>query len=120
MFPSEKIRKLENLHIVFWLVKDTFWVLLFKIPGLIMIVPTVAVAAYLTLKSRHDAKEFSFNLAVLCWILANSIWMIGEFFFDDGTRNFALFFFGCGLFSIGYYYLRFYFFRSKQPVDKNL
>ena len=109
MFPSEKIRKLENVHILLWLLKDTFWVLLLKIPGLIMIVPTIGVAAYLTLKSRHDAKEFIFNLAVLCWILANSVWMIGEFFFDDSTRPIALVFFILGLGSIGYYYARYYF-----------
>lgn len=101
MFPSEKIRKLENVHILLWLIKDTFWLLLLKIPGLIMIVPTIGVAAFLTIKSRHDAKEFSFNLAVLCWILANSVWMIGEFFFDDTTRPIALVFFILGLGSLG-------------------
>ena len=109
MFPSEKTRKLENVHILLWLLKDTFWVLLLKLPGLIMIVPTVGVAAFLVFKARHDAKEFIFNLAVLCWILANSVWMIGEFFFEDGTRNLALVFFILGLGSIGYYYIRYYF-----------
>ena len=114
MFPSEKTRKLENVHILLWLLKDTFWVLLLKIPGLIMIVPTVGVAAFLVVKSRHDTKEFIFNTAVLCWILANSVWMIGEFFFDDGTRNVALVFFTLGLSFISFYYVRFYFFGSKR------
>ena len=113
MFPAEKIRTVENLHIFLWLLKDMCWVLLLKIPGLVMIIPTVGVAAYLVIKSRHHTKELLFNLAVLCWILANSIWMIGEFFFDDSTRGYALLFFLLGIGLTCFYYARFYFYARK-------
>jgi hypothetical protein len=39
------------------------------------------------------------------WILANSTWMLGEFYYNDGFRNFALLFFVMGLFIVAYYYL---------------
>lgn len=44
------------------------------------------------------------NLAVIAWILANSTWMIGEFFFDDGIRPLALVFFGSGLIILFVFY----------------
>jgi len=106
MFPSEKTRSLENTHILLWLLKDICWLLIWKVLGLIMIIPTIGVAAFLTFHSRLHPKEFSFNLAVLCWIC--------EFFFDDGTRPIALVFFLLGLSSILYYYFRFYITNRQQ------
>lgn len=102
----QKIRGIENSHIILWLIKDTFWVLDYKIPGMIMIVPTVAVALYLCYISRHDAKEFFHSLAVCFWIAANGSWMIGEFYFNDSLRPLAFSFFILGLLSISFYYIR--------------
>lgn len=52
--PTEKLysiparfRKLENLHIVLWLIKDLCWAMLWKPLGLIMIVPTIGAALLL-------------------------------------------------------------------------
>ncbi len=101
----QKIRNLENTHILLWLIKDTFWVLEFKLLGVIMILPTVAVAFYLTYLAKTDRKELLHNLAVSCWILANSTWMIGEFYFDDGSRPIAAAFFILGLAFVGVYYI---------------
>lgn len=101
----EKIRKIENSHIILWLIKDTFWVMDFKVLGTIMIAPTVFVAVYLTVISRGDRKEFLHALAVCFWIAANGSWMIGEFFYDDHLRPIAFVFFLAGLLSIAYYYL---------------
>ncbi len=70
-----------------------------------MILPTVIMAFYLTYLSRADRKELLHNLAVCCWILANSIWMIGEFYFDDTTRPYAAAFFILGLAFVAIYYL---------------
>ncbi len=36
----ERYRKIENLHIVFWLIKDMAWAMLWKPLGVFMIVPT--------------------------------------------------------------------------------
>lgn len=101
---SEKLRKTENMHIIFWLVKDTCWCLLFKPLAMLMIIPTILIAIWIAMKTRKMPSEFAHNIAVLCWITANSIWMYGEFYENDGTRPIALFFFFSGLGSLGIYY----------------
>ncbi len=98
-------RRLENLHILLWLIKDYCWISNFKILGLIMIVPTVSVAICITYKNRSLVAELWHNLAIVCWISANSLWMIGEFYFKDTTRPFAMVFFYLGFLAVGYYYL---------------
>jgi len=65
----EKVREMENLHITLWLIKDFCWVALFKPLGMFMIIPTVAVAVYITIGTWSDLKERLHNLAVCCWIL---------------------------------------------------
>lgn len=51
MNPLEKIRKHENLHIVFWLIKDTCWMLEIKWLGALMIIPTLFVAITIVVKT---------------------------------------------------------------------
>lgn len=99
------LRKYENLHIVLWLIKDTFWVLDFKIPGLLMIFPTLFVAIDIARRSFSYLSDFMHNLAVCCWISANAVWMIGEFYFDDGLRPIAIVFFSLGLLVVAIHYL---------------
>ncbi len=99
------IRGTENLHILLWIVKDTCWVQDFKIAGVSMIIPTLAVAIYLTAKSRGAREEFIHNIAVCFWLCANSVWMVGEFFYNDSTRPIALVFFALGLFSLALHYV---------------
>ena len=43
-----RYRKIENLHIVLWLIKDLFWVMLWKPLGLIMIIPTIGASLLIT------------------------------------------------------------------------
>ncbi len=100
----KQIRNLENTHILLWLIKDASWVMNFKTLGVAMIIPTIAMAVYLTVLSRNDRKELLHNLAVTCWISANSIWMIGEFYLNDSTRPFAAVFFILGLIFVGIHY----------------
>lgn len=99
-------RKIENLHILLWLLKDICWVADLKWLGTFMILPTISVAIWLTWKMRQSYSELMHNLAVIAWILANSTWMIGEFFLDDGTRPAALIFFGLGLVLLFVFYGR--------------
>lgn len=77
-----------------------------------MILPTIAVAVYLTIISRKNRKEFYHSLAVCFWIGANATWMIGEFYFNDTLRHYAFAFFIAGLLSISYYYLKNLFFKK--------
>lgn len=102
---NKSLRKFENLHIALWLVKDTFWVLDFRILGVIMIFPTLLLAFYITYMFRKQVSDLFHNLAVCFWIMANTTWMIGEFFFDDTLRPYATVFFILGLIIIACYYL---------------
>lgn len=99
------IRKFENLHIVCWLLKDTCWVMDLHTPGMIMIFPTLFLAFYITYRFRGVKSELYHNLAVCAWIVANTIWMTGEFFYDDTLRLYATAFFVIGLCILAFYYL---------------
>jgi hypothetical protein len=106
-------RKAENLHIVFWLMKDISWCMLWRVLGMIMIVPTLGAAVFITWRMRHNRTDFAHNLAVVFWISANAWWMIAEFFeFDEGPlwlgvsgRHFAMIPFLLGAFVLARHYL---------------
>jgi hypothetical protein len=97
MSTFQRSRPFENFHIVLWLVKDLCWCMLSKQLGVIMIAPTLLLAIYITWVHRADKSELLHNTAIVFWICANSVWMIGEFFYDDKLRNYALLFFFAGL-----------------------
>lgn len=101
-----RFRKIENLHIVFWLIKDLSWAMLWKPLGLIMIVPTIVAALVITWQTRHIKSELLHNLAVIFWISANGFWMLTEFFStDDSLRFYTIIPFTIGLLIILYYYV---------------
>jgi hypothetical protein len=85
--PSKNrdVREFENFHIVLWLLKDVCWVMGFKTMGTIMIIPTVTMAIYIAWLTRNSVVDLYHNLAVVCWITANSLWMLGELYFDGTT-----------------------------------
>lgn len=95
------------MHIVLWLLKDLCWVTVFKIGGIIMVFPTVFMAIYITIKSWQIQEERGFNLAVICWILANSTWMLGEFFELNFTSFLAAILFVVGLICCGTYLFKY-------------
>ena len=100
-----KFRSLENLHVLFWLVKDICWCIGFKPLGVAMIFPTLSVAVYIMIKNRQIVSELTHNLAIIFWITANSIWMIFEFTgTDEQLKNYCLIPFGLGLAILIYYY----------------
>lgn len=98
------IRAAENFHIVLWLLKDLCWVMLWKPLGLALFVPTFCMAAWIAWRSRGERGELLHSLAVVFWILANSTWMLGEFFANDTTRPLATVFFALGLACVAWYY----------------
>ena len=99
-----KTRKIENFHILLWLIKDLCWVTLSKLAGVLMIFPTLSLALFITWKNRKFRSELLHNIAICFWICANSTWMIGEFYVHDSTRDWAVVFFVLGLLSMLYYY----------------
>lgn len=103
----EKFRKTENLHIVFWLLKDVSWALFWRPIGLLMLIPTLAVAFLITWQTRKLKSELFHNLAIVFWICANGFWMITEFFWPekDYLRFYTVIPFSIGLGFIMAYYL---------------
>jgi hypothetical protein len=118
-----RFRRVENMHILFWLIKDACWALNLKYMALFMIIPTMAVAILITWQTRYIISEFLHNMAVILWITANCTWMIGEFYGLDenligpyGLRQFSLIPFILGLLVLFYYY--FVLSRSKGFKEK--
>jgi hypothetical protein len=118
-----RYRRLENLHIVFWLFKDISWCMMWKELGIIMVIPTLSVAIYISYRTRKIKSELAHNLAVAFWISANSYWMISEFFGFDQTpiwngyegKHLAMIPFLIGVFILAWYYL---FQRSKEIKEE--
>ena len=109
-----RYRKIENLHIVFWLIKDLSWAMLWKPLGLLMIIPTIGAALLITWQTRGIKSELLHNIAVIFWILANAYWMVTEFFSkNDNLRYYAIIPFTLGIIVIAYYYLGLKFLEKK-------
>lgn len=109
----QKIRGIENSHIVFWLFKDMSWAMGWKWLGIMMIFPTVLISIIITYKLKSNKREWYHNNAVTLWIIANSYWMISEFYsFDECIIynsikgiHLALIPFLSGILLVSYYYL---------------
>lgn len=108
-----RYRKMENLHIVFWLFKDISWCLVWRPLGITMIIPTLLISIIIAWRTRNYVSELCHNLAICVWITANSYWMISEFLQFDANivtghityKHLALIPFATGVFILAYYYL---------------
>lgn len=78
-----RFRRMENMHIVFWLVKDISWCMIWRELGLAMFAPTLVIAIIISWQNRKVKAELAHNLAITFWICANGYWMISEFFHFD-------------------------------------
>ena len=95
----------ENMHIPLWLLKDTCWMMEWRLLGVLMIIPTVLMALYILFKSK-GYNEFYINLAICFWIAANSYWMCSEFFGFVEYKDFAGIPFVLGMIAVSVYYLK--------------
>ncbi len=108
-----KYRRMENMHIVFWLLKDISWCMIWRELGLAMFIPTLSIAIVIAWRTREIKSELAHNLAIAFWICANGYWMISEFFhFDEeiitGTvtgKHLALIPFLTGALILLFYYI---------------
>ena len=122
-----RYRKMENLHIVFWLFKDISWCMIWKPLGIAMIFPTLIIAIVIMLRTRQFMSEVCHNLAIVVWISANSYWMISEFLHFDTNplfgeytyKHLAIIPFMVGIIILGYYYL-WWQPRNKDAADSEL
>jgi hypothetical protein len=105
-------RRMENLHIVFWLFKDISWCMIWKPLGVAMIFPTLIIAIIISIRTRHLVSELCHNVAIVFWIAANSYWMISEFLHFDGQtvtgeityKHISVIPFGIGILILAFYY----------------
>ncbi len=106
-------RRMENMHIVFWLMKDISWCMIWKELGIAMFIPTLTIAIIIAWRTRRIPAELAHNLAIAFWITANGYWMISEFFAFDGAiiwreftgKHMALIPFFTGALILLYYYI---------------
>ena len=107
-----RYRKMENTHVIFWLLKDISWCMIWKVLGIAMIFPTLIISIIIAWRTRNLKSELAHNLAISFWIFANSYWMVSEFFGFDETpvlgfegKHFALIPFTMGVLVLLYYYV---------------
>jgi len=79
--------------------------------GTLMILPTISVAIWIAWMCRAT-KDVYINLAVLCWIVANSAWMLMEFFNWEAYKLYTALPFSLGLIFTLYFYVLI--FREKK------
>lgn len=107
-----RYRRMENMHIVFWLVKDISWCMIWRELGIAMFLPTLIISIIISWRTRNIKAELAHNLAITLWITANGYWMISEFWhFDESHiwgefsgRHLALIPFITGAAILLYYY----------------
>ena len=117
-----RYRKMENLHIVFWLLKDISWCMIWRPLGIAMIFPTLIIAIVIAFRTRQFMSEVCHNVAIVIWITANSYWMISEFMHFDTNilfgqytyKHLAIIPFMIGILILAYYYLWW------KPIHKGL
>ena len=114
-------RKMENLHIVFWLLKDISWCMVWRPLGIAMIFPTLIISIVIAWRTRQFVSELCHNVAITIWISANSYWMISEFagfdtkplFTHYTYKHLAIIPFCIGLLILAFYYVYW------KPLHKN-
>lgn len=67
--------RLSSLHIIFWLLKDTFWCLGWTPGAVIMLFPTLILTVIMLAKDKENKVE---NVLLTCWIVMNCFWMSHE------------------------------------------
>ncbi|HJW18501.1 MAG TPA: hypothetical protein VJ499_15335 [Flavisolibacter sp.] len=116
-----RYRKMENMHIIFWLLKDVSWCMIWKPLGIAMIIPTLLIAIIIAWRTREIRSELAHNLAIVFWITANAYWMISEFLHFDTInvwrqfegKHLALIPFIIGICILANYYL------LQKPEEEN-
>jgi hypothetical protein len=110
----DKVRRHENLHIVFWLIKDSCWMLEIKWLGALMVGPALFMAGWIVYITRKSYEVY-LNIAIFFWITANSFWMIIEFFFENQNKNLAAFPFALGFLFVAIFYCKY--FKNKSVTQ---
>jgi hypothetical protein len=98
-------RKMENLHIVFWLFKDVAWCMVWKPLGIVMIFPTLIVSVIIAWRTREMMSEFCHNLAITVWISEFAGFDTKHLYNDYTYKHLAIIPFVLGLLCLAFYYI---------------
>ena len=87
--------------------------MIWKPLGIAMIFPTLIISIVIAWRTREFMSELCHNAAITVWILANSFWMLSEFFKIDANviygpityKHIAILPFTTGILLLAYYYL---------------
>lgn len=87
--------------------------MIWKPLGILMIFPTFIISLIIAWRTRHIMSELCHNLAICVWIMANSYWMISEFFHFDADplwagysyKHLAVIPFLTGIATLAFYYV---------------
>ena len=115
-----RYRRMENMHIIFWLLKDIAWCMFWQVLAVTMIIPTLVISIVIAYRTRNIKAELAHNLAISFWISANALWMISEFFHFDTMpiwstftgKHLALIPFTIGVLILANYYI------VQRPAEK--
>ena len=91
LFPTW--RDYENIHIFFWLGKDTAWNGLIPSMWVIFVIPTILVAldfSYTSFFNKFTLIDHAHYVAVFLWVMGNFTWALGELFYPEYDAAFPL------------------------------
>ncbi len=86
---------LESIHFPMWILKDLAWMLGFGVMSLSLAIPTIIISVLLIKWSAKFFEKME-NIAILCWLTANTLWMSHEQF-DVQTKELAVIMFSFGI-----------------------
>ena len=91
LFPTW--RDYENIHIFFWLGKDTAWNALIPSMWVVFVIPTILVAldfSYTSFFNKFTLIDHAHYVAVFLWVMGNCTWALGELFCPEFDEAFPL------------------------------
>jgi hypothetical protein len=80
----------ENIHVFFWVGKDTAWNWWIQSMWLVFFIPTLLIGwdfVYMTLRSKRLMIDHAHYFAQLMWVIANAVWAGGEFWFTPNNDS---------------------------------
>lgn len=86
---------LESIHFPMWILKDLAWMLGFGVLSLTLAIPTIIISALLIKWSTRFFEKME-NIAIMCWLTANTLWMSHEQF-GVNTKELAVIMFSFGV-----------------------
>jgi hypothetical protein len=103
-YESKNIRKVENLHVFLWLLKNLSWCGLWRLLGMSMALPALFIAVLDRMAYAQSRVGMRTQRRGVLLDLRQHHLDDGEFYFNDHSRKLASGFFYCGMVLLISYY----------------